>query len=164
MSRVGQRGQVCTWWFALHPGARDFDKALTLSPGEPAHYEGRGFARAKLGHHQAAASDAEESLRHGPYGTRQAYRAARTLAQAAGQIDTERAPLNSPAARTRRAYEERSLVLLREALHKLPEDQRSAYWRNTVCKDPELAPLHRTGGYIDLERTYVSKSGVTMMP
>ena len=62
---LGQRGQVYLVVRAYTLAARDFDRALTLSPDDPALYEGRGFAHAKLGQHQKAASDAEEALRRG---------------------------------------------------------------------------------------------------
>lgn len=152
---LGQRAQVYLVVRAYTLAIRDFDRVQALSPDDANLYEGRAFAEAKLGQHQKAAGDAEEALRRGTPNARAYYRAARTLAQAAAQVDVERAGNDSPAVRTRRVYEDRALALLREALQKTPEGERSAFWRTTVRNDAELKPLHRMAGYGELERAYL---------
>jgi tetratricopeptide (TPR) repeat protein/tRNA A-37 threonylcarbamoyl transferase component Bud32 len=155
---LGQRAQVYLVVRAYTLAARDFDRALALTPDDAALYEGRGFALAKLGQHQKATKDVEESWRRSAHTSQQAFRAARTFAQAAAQVDIDRMPADSPAVKTRRTYEERSLALLREALQKLPQKERVTFWSETVRNDPELNPLHRTTGYAELERKYTNPS------
>ena len=50
---------------AFRPAVHDFDEAIRLAPTNADAYSGRGLARARLGQHRDAVSDAEEALKHG---------------------------------------------------------------------------------------------------
>jgi tetratricopeptide (TPR) repeat protein len=153
---LSQRGQFYLVVRAYTLASRDFDRAIALSPDRAALYQGRGFARVKLGQREEGLKDAEVALRRGPRSARALYHAARTVAQAADSINTDRLPANSPLYRQRRSYEDRAISLLRESLDVLPGAERSPFWHNTVRKDAELAPLRQIPAYLVLERRYVS--------
>jgi serine/threonine protein kinase/tetratricopeptide (TPR) repeat protein len=153
---LSQRGQFYLVVRAYTLASRDFDRAITLSPDKAALYQGRGFARVKLAQREEGVKDAEEALRRGPRSARALYHAARTVAQAADSINTDRLPANSPLFRQRRSYEDRAISLLRESLEALPAAERSPFWHSTVRKDAELAPLRQIPAYSVLERKYVS--------
>ncbi len=104
---------------------RDFELAIELDPKNADAYNGRGFARAKLGRYAETAQDAMQALRRGPTTPRLLYNAARVYAQCPGP------------------YRERALDLIEKALGLLPEEERRAFWSTHVRSDPALASLHR---------------------
>ena len=104
---------------------RDFELAIELDPKNADAYNGRGFARAKLGRHSEAVQDAAEALRHGPTTPRLLYNAARIYAQCPGP------------------YRERALDLIEQSLGLLPAPQRRAFWSTHIRSDSALATLRR---------------------
>jgi serine/threonine protein kinase/tetratricopeptide (TPR) repeat protein len=112
---------------------RDFELAIDLDPKNGDAYNGRGFARARLGRHREAVQDAELALRQGPTSPRLYYNAARIYAQCPGP------------------YPRRALELVRRALNLLPPADRRPFWLANIKKDQALAALHRHPLYVQLE-------------
>jgi hypothetical protein len=110
----------------------------------------------RLGRYREGCRDAEEALRLGTPDARLLYRAARTFAQAAQQARADGA-LPAPRARALGAeYQERALVLLRQALAALPPEQRAPFWSKTVRRDAALGPIRPALAFDRLERAYSS--------
>jgi tetratricopeptide (TPR) repeat protein len=112
---------------------RDFELAIELDPKNADAYNGRGFARAKLGRHPEAVKDAMEALRQGPSSPRLLYNAARIYAQC-------------PA-----PYPRRALELVQQSLSLLPAEERRAFWSTHIQKDQALMALRRHPLFIELE-------------
>jgi len=112
---------------------RDFELAIELDPKNGDAYNGRGFARARLGRHREAVQDAALALRHGPTSPRLYYNAARIYAQCPGP------------------YPRRALELVRQALDLLRPEERRDFWSANIQKDQALAALHRHPLYVKLE-------------
>jgi eukaryotic-like serine/threonine-protein kinase len=126
---------------------QDFDAVVRLAPSDPDGYGGRGAARVRLRQHSAAASDIEESLRHGEPTPRRLYNAARTYAQATVVAAAEVGRRGHVAWRAALAYETRAATLLGQALERTPADRRATFWREVVAADNALAALRqRTRG------------------
>ena len=104
---------------------RDFELAVELDPNNGDAYNGRGFARARLGRHREAIQDAAEALRHGPTSPRLLYNAARIHAQCPDP------------------YRERAFELIEKALSMLPAEERRAFWSTHIRSDAALATLRR---------------------
>jgi eukaryotic-like serine/threonine-protein kinase len=112
---------------------RDFELAIELDPKNSDAYNGRSFARAKLGRHREAVLDVAEALRLGPPSARLFYNAARTLAQC-------------PSPQPRRAVD-----LIRQALSALPAAGRRDFWTAHIQKDAALAVLRSQPSFTRLE-------------
>jgi tetratricopeptide (TPR) repeat protein len=112
---------------------RDFELAIELDPQNGDAYNGRGFARARLGRHREAIQDAAEALRHGPPSPRLLYNAARIYAQNPGP------------------YRQRAVELLQQALSLVPTDQRRSFWSKQVRTDAVLAALRRHPLFVRLD-------------
>jgi tetratricopeptide (TPR) repeat protein/predicted Ser/Thr protein kinase len=123
----------------------DFEKALQLNPESGDAYNGRGFARVKLGQFRLAVNDAQEALRRGPavpgQVSRLFYNAARIYAQASVKLDQEAARRNLRAPGTHFVYQDRALELLLKALESLPASQRRSFWQKVIQPDTDLNPL-----------------------
>jgi tetratricopeptide (TPR) repeat protein len=132
---------------ALH----DFEEAVKLDPANGDAYNGRGFARVKLGRYREAVEDAEEALRHGPRKARLVYNAARTYAQAAERAE------HDPAAQRR--YQDRALDLLRAALALTRAEDRPRFWWETVRQDAALVRLRRNTAFAQMGATYPKPMG-----
>ena len=104
---------------------RDFELAIELDPNNGDAYNGRGFVRARLGHHREAVQDAAEALRHGPTSPRLFYNAARIYAQCPDP------------------YRERALELIEKALSLLPAGERRDFWSTHIRSDAAMATLRR---------------------
>jgi eukaryotic-like serine/threonine-protein kinase len=117
---------------------RDFDLAIALDSKSGDAFNGRGYARARLGQHREAVQDAAEALRLGPPSPRLFYNAARIHAQCPG-----RGP-------------QRALELIQQALNSLPEDQRPAFWLAHIRSDAAMAALRRYPmfGHLDAELSH----------
>ncbi len=124
---------------ALH----DFEKVLRLEPANGDAYLGRAHARVRLGQYARAIADADAALRHGPETPRLLWNAARVFAQAAGANVTAKGE-----------HEERTVRLLQKALERLPEGQRSAFWRTCIHPDAALEPVRRQPAFLRLEAEY----------
>jgi tetratricopeptide (TPR) repeat protein len=112
---------------------RDFELAIELDPKNGDAYNGRGFARAKLGRHREAIEDATEALRQGPTSARLYYNAARIFAQCP-----------SP-------YPRHALALVEQALSLLPAGERRSFWSTHIQKDQALAVLRHHPSFVRLE-------------
>ena len=112
---------------------RDFELAIELDPKNADAYNGRSFARAKLGRHSEAVQDVAEALRLGPPSARLYYNAARALAQCP-----------SP-------YPRRAVDLIRQAIGSLPAAERRAFWASHIEKDPAFAVLRKHSAFTALE-------------
>jgi tetratricopeptide (TPR) repeat protein len=112
---------------------RDFELAIELDPKNADAYNGRSFARVKLGRHREAVQDVAEALRLGPPSPRLYYNAARALAQC---------PSPSP----RRAVE-----LIRQALSSLPAAERHDFWTTHIEKDASFSALRNHSSFTSLE-------------
>jgi tetratricopeptide (TPR) repeat protein/tRNA A-37 threonylcarbamoyl transferase component Bud32 len=119
----------------------DFEAALRLDPTSGEAHAGRGAALVKLGDHRAAVVEAEESLRHGPASSRRAYTAARIYAQAALAVTAEVRAKGRDAVVLVNKYQDRAVELAREALQRLPGEQRAEFLRNQIQADPALRSL-----------------------
>ena len=131
----------------------DFETALRLQEGHPEALCGRALARARLGDLRGAVADAE-TVRHQSAPTKELLlNAARIYGRAAGALETG----SSPAARSAREvarYRERGIELLRMVLEKVPAEERPAFLRDNIRKDPELVPLRRSSAMVELNRRY----------
>ncbi len=132
----------------------DFEEAIRLQPDLGDTYNGRGYARVKLGRLRDAISDAEEALRRGPQTDRLHYNAARIYAQAAGRVDAEGGPRNRRRAATRSGYENRAVALVHQALGLHSAVERRAFWRRFVEADGALNPIRRNPGFARLAAEY----------
>jgi tetratricopeptide (TPR) repeat protein len=137
-------------WAYLFTGAAklalaDFEEAVRLDPTDSDSYNGRGSARVSLRQHREAVADAEHALRRGEPTPRELYNAARIYAQAAAVAAVEVRPGQSRrlALLSSARYEDRALVLIRSALARLPVEQRGAFARETIAKDPSLLGIRK---------------------
>ena len=128
---------------ANRPAAHDFDEALQFAPKDADAFSGRGLAQARLGRHEGAASDAEQSPQLGEKNWRTACNVARIYAQSAVALDTESRKTGPAAVRVVTRYLKRSVNLERLALDLVPAEQRSVPMRKTIMTDPTLQPIRR---------------------
>jgi tetratricopeptide (TPR) repeat protein len=126
----------------------DFAAALKLDPKCGEAYNGRGLARAALGQYREAIHDAEQALLLGPRTNRTLYSAARIFARAA-EAATEGGTARRAAQGSR--YQERAVLLLRDALRALPADQRPEFWSKHVQAEQVFAALRRHPGFFRLQ-------------
>jgi len=130
---------------ALH----DFQAAIQLDPSTADAYNGRGFARLRMGEHRDAVADAEHALGIGEPTSLLLYNAARVYALAAvvAAPDVRKKGPETVALVAR--YQDRATGLLREALKRMPDDQRAVFWRDVVPADPALRTLRRRVSSLD---------------
>jgi tetratricopeptide (TPR) repeat protein len=119
---------------------RDFEESLRLDPSGIEALIGRGLARVALGQDREAIADAEEALRRPPASPEMILNIACIFARAAGRQD--------PAGHYRR----QAVEALRQALDKLPVDERPPFWRDKVLTDSYLDPLRRSPEFLQLGR------------
>jgi serine/threonine protein kinase/Tfp pilus assembly protein PilF len=138
---------------------RDFDQAIRIDPAGSDAYNGRGFARARLGRCREAVEDAEKAVQLSPRQSRTLYNAARTLAQAAQRLEADPAEQTPSGRAERRRCQEKALVYLEEAVELLPAEERSSFCRHTLERDPALASLRRTAGYVKWLTAHADRVG-----
>ena len=119
---------------ALH----DFEAAIQIDPSIGDAYNGRGFARLRLGEHRDAVADAEECLSFGEPNSHLLYNAARVYALAAVIAAAEVRQKGQETVTLVARYQDRATGLLREAVKRMPDDQRASFWREVVPADPAL--------------------------
>jgi eukaryotic-like serine/threonine-protein kinase len=130
---------------ALH----DFEAALRLDPTNSDSFNGRGFARLRLGEHREGVSDAEKALSIGEPTAEVLYNAARVYALAAVVAAADARKKGQETVTRVVRYQDRATGLLRESLKRLPDDQRASFWRDIVPADPALKALRRRVSSLD---------------
>ena len=130
---------------ALH----DFEAAIQLDPSIGDAYNGRGFARLRLGEHREAVADAEKALGIGEPTSQLLYNAARVYALAAVVAAAEVRKKGQETVTLVARYQDRATGLLREALKRMPEEDRASFWRDVVPADPALKALRRRVSSLD---------------
>jgi tetratricopeptide (TPR) repeat protein len=131
---------------ALH----DFAEAIRLDPSNGDAFTGRGSARLRLGEHREAVADAETGLHLGEPTSRRLYNAARVFALAAVVASAEVRKKGQDTVALVTRYQDRAVVLLREAIKRLSADQRARFWREVVQTDPGLRLLRRRLSSLEL--------------
>jgi tetratricopeptide (TPR) repeat protein len=137
---------------APRPALADFQAALRLDRASSDGLCGRAHAEVRLGQVQAAVADAEAALAHGPKKPRLLVSAACVHALAVGWLEAQ--PAGSASTGSVYRYQERAVELLREALDGVPSAQRKDFWSSTIQNEPDLAPLRRSTGLLELARSY----------
>jgi tetratricopeptide (TPR) repeat protein len=138
-----QRGWTYLSANAPELALRDFDRVVSLSPNDPFGYAGRGAARVRRGEIKEGLNDAEKSLDRGSPTSRILFIAAQTYAQAYVMAVAEAARRSRTVSRDALEYESRAEHLLQQALAETPGEERPAFWRNFIEKDPALHFLLR---------------------
>jgi len=131
---------------ALH----DFEEAIRRDHSDSDAYNGRGFARLRLGEHRQSVADAEKALSLGKPAARDLYNAARTYALAAIIAAAEVRKTGSHGVTLVTQYQDRGVKLLREAMQDLPAGERASFWRDVVQTDPTLSKLRRFVSSVEL--------------
>ena len=121
---------------ALKPAESDFDRAISLAPKDADALSGRALVRVQFGHHEAAMSDAEDSLSLARKNWRLAYNAARVYAISAIALDSAARKTGTPADRAVKRYLDRAFDHVCTALDLAPPEQHS-----TILADPALKPI-----------------------
>jgi serine/threonine protein kinase/Tfp pilus assembly protein PilF len=134
---------------ALH----DFQEAIRLDANNGDAYNGRGFARTRLGQYRQGVADADHALACGPEQDRMLCNAARVYAQAVGQMDAAGGPRSRRHLEERWHYHDQALRLLRRAVSLQPRDERAAFWRQ-IAPDPALLPIRNSPGFAQMTREY----------
>jgi len=132
----------------------DFERALAEDASLGDAYTGRGLVRVLRGDHRNGTDDAERAVRRGPNNPRWTYEAARVFAQAAGQVEKDRALPPRDVQDLRSRYEDRAVTLLGKALELRPSGQRAAFWANVVAKDSALVLISSSPGFLLLSKEY----------
>jgi tetratricopeptide (TPR) repeat protein len=122
---------------------RDFEEALRRDPSSGEAYTGRGAARVRLGQVRDGLADAEKALGLGKPTSTLLYNAARIYAQSAIVAGTEARRKGQEVVVLVNRYQDRAVMLVREALRRLPADRRAAFWRDSIQADPALRTLRR---------------------
>jgi tetratricopeptide (TPR) repeat protein len=149
--------QTARGWAYLATGSyqlaqHDFDEAIRLKPENGGAYNGRGYPRVRLGQYRKAIEDAEAALKRGSENTsRLFYDAARIYAQAVGKAQADPRPFSRQAMAW---YQERAVVLIRQALESLPPKGRGGFWRDTIQLDSALSPIRGSTAFIRLASEY----------
>lgn len=149
-----QRGWAYLTGEAPLVALRDFEAAIRLDPQSGDAYNGRGFARARFGQHEAAVADAEQALELGPQTPRMLFNSARIYAQATqglGRGVVQRLP---PVMKQYADYQSRAIALLREALELSPVEERRQFWEESVKADRHLSPIAGAAAFARLESLY----------
>ncbi len=121
----------------------DFEESIVLEPSNADGYNGRGTALVGLGWHRQAVDDADKALETARPTSRQLYKSARIYAQAAIVAGAQARNDGRDTVIIVATYQDRAVFLLREALKRLPADERGVFWRDTVLADPGLQTLRR---------------------
>jgi tetratricopeptide (TPR) repeat protein len=128
---------------ALPAAVQDFDEAIRRAPTNADAYVGRGLARARLGQYRGAESDAELAHKNGDGSARFIFRVARIYCHAAIAISSEARGKRQNADALALRYQDRAMAFIRQALEVTPAKQRSAFFRETIQKDPAVEPIRR---------------------
>jgi tetratricopeptide (TPR) repeat protein/tRNA A-37 threonylcarbamoyl transferase component Bud32 len=128
---------------AIKPALHDFEEAIQLEPSNGDAFSGRAMAKVRLGRHEEAARDAEQSLRLDGSAWRIAYNAARVYALAAVAADAESRKTGPVADRIITRYRARAIDLVRLAVDRASAVERTMLLKQTIPHDPALEPIRR---------------------
>jgi tetratricopeptide (TPR) repeat protein/tRNA A-37 threonylcarbamoyl transferase component Bud32 len=140
---LARRGWLYILTDAPRLALRDFEETLKRDPSSGEAYTGRGAARVRLGQLRDGVADAEKALDLGPQTSRLLYNVARIYAEAAIAATNEVRKRVQDSVVVAARYENRAVVLAREALKHVPADQRATFWRDSIQADPSLNRLRR---------------------
>ena len=129
-------------------------QAIRIAPNEPDAYNGRGFARVLQGEYRLAVKDADEALLRGTTDARTPYNAARIYAKAAMVANAEAPRRGRGQYQIADDYQDRAQTLIRQALERLPPDQRGDFWNTVIQADPALAALRQRPKFSQLAGQY----------
>jgi tetratricopeptide (TPR) repeat protein/predicted Ser/Thr protein kinase len=135
----------------------DFEDAIRSNPSSGPAYSGRARVRLELGQVSDALADVDTALSLGPPTATLVYSAATVYARAVAKLDADPSRKTRVDAETRVRYQDQALALVEQALLLLPEDQRAAFWRETVQRDSALAAIRHNMGFVRLLRQYSPK-------
>jgi eukaryotic-like serine/threonine-protein kinase len=138
-----QRGWVYVVAAAPRLARRDFEEVIRLDPSSADAHNGRGAARLRLGEHRQAVADAEKAVSVGEPTADLFYKAARVHALAAVVVSAEARADGQESLLLITRYQDRAMELLREAIRRLPADQRATFVKDVVLGDPDLRTLRR---------------------
>jgi tetratricopeptide (TPR) repeat protein len=147
---LAQRGWLYILTESPRLALRDFEAVLRLDGARVEAYCGRGAARVRLGQVREGVADAELALGQGPLTPRLLYNAGRLYAQAAIVAGTEARRKGPEAVALVTRYQDRAVVLVREAVRRLPAERRVAFWRDSIQADPALRMLRRRIAALEL--------------
>ena len=116
----------------------DFEEALKRRPAHASSLCGRGNARILLGQVSEAVRDGEAALRL-EGATQQELQVACIFSRAAGLLSLTKQGREWLQSR----YEERAADLVCQALRRMPEKERAAYWRSHIQTEAALASVRR---------------------
>jgi tetratricopeptide (TPR) repeat protein len=131
----------------------DFEAALRLDEVNVDALSGRGLALARLGQLAAGVRSGEASLRQSQPTAQLLLEVACIYARAVGQLEA-RADGRSPQAGLVYAYQERAVELVRASLGRVPAEQCREFWRINVEREPDLLPIRRASGMLEVARRY----------
>ena len=95
-------------------------------------------------------ADAEKALAIGEATSHVLYNAARVYATAAIVAAAEARKKGQDTVTLVARYQDRATGLLRDAVKRMPDDQRASFWRDVVPADPGLRALRRRVSAVDL--------------
>ena len=124
---------------ALH----DFEGAIRLDAMNGDAFNGRGYARLRLGEHRQAVADAERALSVGEPKADLYYKAARVYAVAAVAAAAEVRRKGQETVALVSRYQDRATDLISEAMKRLPADRRESFLKEVILVDPQLRTLRR---------------------
>jgi tetratricopeptide (TPR) repeat protein len=143
------RGWAYVFVEAWKLGEAEFAAALRRDPQGVDSRIGHGFCRVMQGDYRHAVEEAEEAWRLRPATRVMMHNIACVFAQAAGRA--------APDAALAAQYRGRAVQALREALAKVPEAQRAAFWREQMSRDPALDPIRESAEFRQLAAEYAGQ-------
>jgi tetratricopeptide (TPR) repeat protein/predicted Ser/Thr protein kinase len=161
-----QRGQAfLACQIDQHKAAlKDFEDAIRWNPNNGPAYSGRARVRLEIGQVAEAISDADKALELGPRNANVVYSAATLYARAAAKSDADGERKTRSDQEVRRRYQDQAITLLGQAMQLLPEDQRTAFWRDTVQRDSAFSAVRATIEFARLRRHYSSGDAAPQTP
>jgi tetratricopeptide (TPR) repeat protein len=147
---LNRRGWLYVVADAPRLALNDFAAAIQLDASLGDAYNGRGFARLRLGEYREAVADAERALSRSEPTSHLFYNSARVYAGAAVAAGADVRKKSPETATLVACYRDRATALLRDAVKRMPEDERASFWRKEIPSDPALRLLRRRVLAMDL--------------
>jgi tetratricopeptide (TPR) repeat protein len=113
----------------------DFEEGIRLNRKNAEALCGLGYSLVLQGHYREGIRYANEALEFGPKNSRLFYDVARMYAQAVGVLDRDTTRRGRQDLQARYTWQGRAIDLIRKALHLLPVNERSQFWRDYVQRD-----------------------------